>query len=233
MGWAESPSLFCAVTETARDVTQHLVTNNVELPYHPIEESMTIEDVPIRARPEEPTELLQIYVDDFCNATTQSKDGSHVSKIRRASIHGIHSVFPPTDVTKHEGGKEPILEKKLKNGDDTFESKKDIIGIDFNGVKRTVRLPADKAQRYIKEAHSMLHRKKIPMKTFRTVVGQSRRATIILPAAKGFFTPLNRLLKMETKSMVLGQEVISDGYHDPRRSSPAQHALDLPIARLL
>jgi hypothetical protein len=74
MGWAESPSLFCAVTETARDVTQHLVTNNVELPYHPIEESMTIEDVPIRARAEEPTELLQVYVNDFCNAATQSTD---------------------------------------------------------------------------------------------------------------------------------------------------------------
>jgi hypothetical protein len=74
MGWTESPSLFCAVTETARDITQHLVKNNVNLPYNPIEESMTIEDVPLRARAQEPTELLQVYVNDLCNAATQSTD---------------------------------------------------------------------------------------------------------------------------------------------------------------
>jgi hypothetical protein len=29
MGWVESPSLFCAVTELARDLAQHFVDNNV------------------------------------------------------------------------------------------------------------------------------------------------------------------------------------------------------------
>jgi len=42
MGWVESPSYFCAVTETARDITQHLINTNASLPAHPIENSMTI-----------------------------------------------------------------------------------------------------------------------------------------------------------------------------------------------
>ena len=209
MGWTESPPLFCAVTETARDVIQLLVTNDVELMYHPIERYMEIEDVPIRARADEPTELLQVYVDDFCNAATQSTDGSHIRRIRRASIHGIHSVFPPTNVTTHEGGKEPISEKKLRSGEGNFRSKKEMIGIEFDGKKRTVRLPADKARRYIKEAHSLIRRRSVPLKSFRTVVGQLRHATIILPAAKGFFTPLNKLLKSGVHSLVLGREVKS------------------------
>ena len=49
MGWAESPSHFCTVTETARDITQHCVDNQIALPHDPIEEFMTIVDVTARA----------------------------------------------------------------------------------------------------------------------------------------------------------------------------------------
>ena len=47
MGLVESPSHFCTVTETARDITQHCVDNQIALLHDPIEESMTIVDVPL------------------------------------------------------------------------------------------------------------------------------------------------------------------------------------------
>ncbi len=47
LGWVESPSHFCMVTETARDITQNCVDNQIALPHDPIEESMTIVDVPL------------------------------------------------------------------------------------------------------------------------------------------------------------------------------------------
>jgi hypothetical protein len=65
MGWVESPSHFCTVTETARDITQHCVDNLIAFPHDPIEESMTIADVPLRGQTWSPTKLLQVYVDDF------------------------------------------------------------------------------------------------------------------------------------------------------------------------
>ncbi len=86
-----------------------------------------------------------MYVDDFCYAATQSKDGLHIPTIRWAAIHGIEAVFPPPVVTKHQDGKDPISQKKLLQGDGHFESKKDMIGFSFNGVKRTVHLPSAKA----------------------------------------------------------------------------------------
>jgi hypothetical protein len=58
-----------------------------------------------------------VYVDDFCYAATQSEDGKHIPTIRRAAIHGIHAVFPPTLVTHHKDGKEPISAEKLAAGD--------------------------------------------------------------------------------------------------------------------
>jgi hypothetical protein len=82
MGWVESPSLFCMVTELARDLTQYFVDKDIALPVDDIEELMKIQDVPIRGQTKLPTKCLQVYVDDFCYAATQSEDGSYISTIR-------------------------------------------------------------------------------------------------------------------------------------------------------
>jgi len=81
-----------------------------------------------------------------------------------------------------------------------------MIGFVFNGIKRTVHLAADKAKLYIREAHTMLRRKSIPLKLLQTTVGKLRHAAVILPAAKGFFTPLNNIMKSPERSIVLGEE---------------------------
>jgi hypothetical protein len=111
MGWVESPPLFCAVTESARDLTQHLVDNKVDLPPHPLKDKMSIQDVPMRTWTATPTKLLQVYVDNFCNAPMQSVDGHHIPLIRRASIHGVHAIFPDLVVTGHKNGKDPLSKK--------------------------------------------------------------------------------------------------------------------------
>jgi hypothetical protein len=121
MGWVECPSLFCAVTESARDLAQHFVNVAVPLPPHQVESAMNIEDVPMRGRAEAPSKLLQVYVDDCCYAATESNGGEHIPIIRRAAIHGIEAVFPPPAITKHKDGKEPISVSKLLKGDGNFE----------------------------------------------------------------------------------------------------------------
>ncbi len=47
VGWVKSPSHFCRVTESARDLTQLFVDIAVSLPHDPIEDTMTIADVPM------------------------------------------------------------------------------------------------------------------------------------------------------------------------------------------
>jgi hypothetical protein len=191
MGWVESPPLFCAVTETARDLTQHLVDNKVGLLPHPLEKKISIENVPLRAWTRTPTKLLQVYVDNFCNAATQSMDGDRIPLIRRASIHRVHAVFPEPAVTGHTNGKDPLSKKKLNQGDGNFVSKKDMIGFSFDGIKRTIHLPPAKAAAYIKETHWILRRRSVPLKALQTLIGKLWHASIILPAARGFFTPIN------------------------------------------
>jgi len=127
MGWVESSPLFCTVTKSARDITQHLIDNRVCLPAHPLKDKISIEKVPMHARTATPTKLLQVYVDDFCNAATQLLDEGHIPMIRQASIHGVHAVFPEPAVTGHQHGKEPLSIKKLEQGDGNFTSTKDMI----------------------------------------------------------------------------------------------------------
>ena len=80
-----------------------------------------------------------------------------------------------------------------------------MIGFLFDGVTRTVRLPAKKAKAYIKEAHKILRRKTVQLKSMQALVGKLRHALVILPAAKGFFTPINTALQGNPKVIGLGK----------------------------
>ncbi len=57
---------------------------------------------------------------------------------------------------------------------------------------------------YVKETHRILRRKRVPIKTLQGVVGKLRHASIILPAARGFFTPINAAMKGSPKHITLG-----------------------------
>ncbi len=147
---------------------------------------MNIANVPIRGCTDAPTKLLQVYVDDFCHAATQSVDGAHIPTIHRAAVHGIHALFPSPSITNHVGGKEPILQKKLAHGNGNFDTKKEMIGFLFDGVTRTVCLPAKKAKAYIKEAHMILRQKTVQLKSMQALVGKLRHALVILQQPRGF-----------------------------------------------
>jgi hypothetical protein len=205
MEWVESPSLFCAVAKSAWDFTQHLVDNRVCLPLHPLEDKISIKNVPMRAQTATPTKLLQVYVDNFCNAATQSLGRSHIPMIRQVSIHGVHAIFPEPAVTGHQNRKDPLSKKKLEQGDGNFVSTKDMIGFTFDGIKWTIQLPPVKAKAYICETHCILRRKSVPLKDLRTLVSKLRHASIILPAKHGFFTTINVVMKIGTKVIGLGK----------------------------
>jgi hypothetical protein len=80
-----------------------------------------------------------------------------------------------------------------------------MIGFTFDGIKRTVQLPPVKAMAYIGETHHILHWKSVLLKDLPTLVGKLGHASIILPAARGFFTPINAAMKIGTKVIGLGK----------------------------
>ena len=59
-----------------------------------------------------PSSEVEVYVDDFI-AITNDLSEENLTKLSRAILHGIHSVFPPPTVTGHEDG-DPVSIKKLQ-----------------------------------------------------------------------------------------------------------------------
>eukprot|EP00957_Ditylum_brightwellii_P018507 1392061-Ditylum_brightwellii.AAC.2 len=64
-------------------------------------------------------------------------------------LHGLHSIYPPLEVTEHPGG-DSCAEKKLKKEEGRWEYLKKILGWTFNGKNFTIQLPKGKCDRILK-----------------------------------------------------------------------------------
>jgi hypothetical protein len=144
MGWTESPGYFCAATETGRDILQALIDHKTVLPPHALDHFMAPE-TPARRQTSittaRPWQMSAVYVDDFILAAVENHTGTALQHAGRAALHTIHGLFPPPSRSGHEGGKDPISQKKLEAGDARWSDTKEILGFVFNGQARTVASP--------------------------------------------------------------------------------------------
>jgi hypothetical protein len=196
MGWNESPAYFCAATETTRDISQAWIDQKTELPPH-LMEPFTVPASNARCQTSKGPEwqMPAVYVDDFLVAAVENKAGTLLNQTARATLHAIHSVFPPPTAADPPGTKDPISEKKLGKGDARWATVKEILGYELDGIHRTIKLPDQKADALLKELKKVLRKQHIPLKHFRSLAGHLQHAARILPAAKSFFAPLNEALQ--------------------------------------
>jgi hypothetical protein len=189
MGWCESPPFFCSGSETARDVIAHLMTKQ-GLPQHRIEHDMLaaiMKDA--KSKSAEPNiTLFEVFVDDFVGLTNNGAK-EHLRKISRAMIHGIHSIFPPPEITKHTG-EDPISEKKIAKGEGVWAVEKEILGWIFDGKNYTIRLPSQKIKDIIKLIRGMLKMKRPSLNKYQKLAGKLQHASLGLPGGKGLFSPI-------------------------------------------
>jgi hypothetical protein len=205
MGWAESPGYFCAATETGRDIIDLLLREKVELPEHPLEKFLEPADLPKTAPKGQEHTSVGVYVDDFILAVVENEERTLMRRVSRATLHAIHSIFPPPERSGHIGGKDPVSQKKLEKGDARFDIEKEILGFLINGAERTVRLSDAKAKAITDEIGRVLRKSHVPLKRFRSLLGRLQHAARILPSAKGMFSPLNKATKGDPKEVGLGK----------------------------
>jgi hypothetical protein len=200
MGWCESPPFFCAATETARDVIQALFTHLGNIPPHPHEHYMVQNTPPSKSLTNtKNTKLIEVYVDDFITATN-NLDISHLTQMARATLHGIHSIFPPTAVSKHSGG-DPISEKKMIANEGLFDYEKEILGWIFNGVEYTISLPTAKVKKIQTLLKQTAKQGTVPIKQFQQLTGKLNHAAIGIPAGRGLFSPIYNALAKSSSTI--------------------------------
>jgi hypothetical protein len=132
MGWCKSPPpFFCSGSKTARDIIDHISTHP-NLPAHRFEAIILKEMINTNAHQSEGNSTsFEVFVDDFVGITN-NLSRAHLTHISRAMINGIHSIFPPPEVTTHTGG-DPISEKKLDKGEGVWSHYKEVLGWDLDG----------------------------------------------------------------------------------------------------
>ena len=196
MGWTESPPFFCTASETARDVAETLITTNAHVPAHPLERYC----VPPKNWKDHETDYqtnfvsqLEVYMDDFI-AMSQCTSSTQLNHISRRLLHAVHCVFPPPSISKHKG-LDPISIKKLEQGEGLWEFRKINLGWLFDGIERTITLPAEKLTLISREIKAVYRKITIPLQRYQQLVGKLRHASFGIPTGKGLFTPLHAALK--------------------------------------
>lgn len=150
MGWCESPPFFCSASETARDVADEMRHQPLgSHPRHPLEEWMLPPDQwpedTLADTCEKFLEMIEVYVDDFIGIA-QTRNVDWLRHLSRSLLHAIHQVFPPPAVTGHSGG-DSVSEKKLEKGEGAWDICKEILGWVFDGARRCIELPREKAEK--------------------------------------------------------------------------------------
>ncbi len=213
MGWRESPPYFCTATETARDIIQTFMDGDMsELEIHPVEQHMYIHPSGTLPSPtDQPAydttqtinddiqRFVEVYVDDFI-AGTNNISQDNLEQMSRAILHGIHSIFPPTAVSGHNG-EDPVSFGKLLKGEGFWDFKKEILGWDFDGQQYTIQLPPDKVDKLQTRLSDILKESTVPRKEFEKVMGKLNHASIGIPNGRGLSAPVYHAMKQHQEDI--------------------------------
>jgi hypothetical protein len=152
--------------------------------------------------------LLKVYVDNLVSLVihTSREQLCHVST---GMMTGIHDVFPADEIDSNN----PISEKKLKQLDGEYSTKKTILGFDFDGIEKTIWLEEAKRAHLLMVLHGWIRSSRtgssgIPFKKFKTVVAKIRHAFTAIPAGWRLLTPCNKILQSKPPLVYLQRNLV-------------------------
>ena len=202
MGWIESPPYFCAASETARDVAQQYVEQEVGtmqdhkfLPY--TKTSSEYASLPATDPAGEGgfNYMVEVYVDDFISlarATSQAQ----LDHVGNSVMSGVHDVFPEDEVDEND----PLSLKKLIKEEGMWDVVKNILGFTFDGERKAMWLEEDKRDAIITVVHGWIRHAKyrggIPFEEFESIIAKVRHAFTAIPAGNALLSPCNRMLRV-------------------------------------
>ena len=199
MGWTESPSYFCAATETARDIAE-VYAKADSLEPHYLEEYTKLEDdfqnLPSGALSDNLAHCFEIFVDDFIGAAIP-KTKEDLTHLSRALLHAIHDIFP---ASPDDPENDPESLKKLKKREGAWAVRKDILGWELQGRQKTVQLDEDKYAKLLRLTKDALRSSRgVTFNDYEKMLGKMRHASWGVPGSNGLFTPFNRIIAQKPR----------------------------------
>ena len=205
MGWTESPPYFCSVTETIADnANARLLRNEVGPPHRleleadtappqpspPTHTTSCVTPVPTQRNPNLTRRrrilgLVDVFVDDFLALAQGAPTRRH--RIRRLLFNTIDDILRPLSDTDDTCRTEPISVKKLRKGDASWSTLKQVLGWVVDTVAMTISLPHRRLNRLDQLLQSIpptQHR--LSRQKWHQRLGELRSMAIALPELEGY-----------------------------------------------
>ena len=103
-----------------------------------------VESPPYFCAATETSRDISVYVDDFMSLVIPVSE-EQLRHVANAIMHVIHDVFPPNN----SDAEDPISEKKIKKGEGLYDTKKMLLGFDFDGDAKTMWLESAKREKLL------------------------------------------------------------------------------------
>ena len=111
--------------------------------------------------------LLEVYVDDFI-AMSNNTSQAHLLQVSCAMLHGIHAMFPPPEVTGHNGF-DPVALSKQDKGKGTWEHIKEVLGCIMDCQKGKIQLPIKKMHGHLYDNAQITEKRRVTLNESRNL----------------------------------------------------------------
>ena len=114
-------------------------------------------------------------------------------------MNGIHIVFPPPQVSGHNG-QELISKNKLDTGKFQWAVREEVLGWIINGVTQCIKLSQDKQIVINTELHDIVRMTKgVPLKKIEKLIGKIRHVATVVSMGNKFMMPVNTGLEVKPR----------------------------------
>ena len=134
-----------------------------------------------------------MFVDDFI-ALVQGAQNKR--RVRTILLNAINQVFRPQEPSEASYRQEPVSIKKLKKGDCTWGTNKQILGWIIDTAARTIELPPHRVERLAEILASIPStQKRITVTKWHKVLGELCSMALALPGARNLFGLMQQALQ--------------------------------------
>ena len=150
-----------------------------------------------------PLGVVDVFVDDFISLAQDAgggkkggrRGGSNTRRVRRLLLHGIDDVFRPLDKGDSVHRREPVSLKKLRKGDCSWATVKEVLGWIINTVDMTLHLPPRRVERLGEILASLPPtQKRTSLKKWHKVLGELRSMSLAMPGARHMFSHMQQAI---------------------------------------
>lgn len=239
MGWANSPPIFSAATETIADITNQRYQSSLPTKRHHLDDlAATVEvESPTILQLHEPStvpalatnpisnpylssftdrvQYTDVFVDDF-PALVQGNELQQ-RHARRVLLHAVDEIFRPLESTDHPQRAEPVSIKKLRKGDCTWGTVKVILGWVIDSANKTIHLPQHRIDRLFEILDSIPPtQKRTSVKKWHKILGELRSMSLALPGSRNIFSLMQHALSQKQKGRLSLSKGVHQTLHDFR-----------------